>query len=209
MASHNFSRKRLDKNFYKADSLTVAQQLIGKRLVRVHEGVRLSGRIVETEAYCPDGPADLACHGSKNKGRPTKRTAVMFGPAGVAYVYFNYGIHWLFNVVTGHPSQPGAVLIRAIAPLEGIEQMRRLRHPRPDRELTNGPAKLTQAMEITGQHNGEHLCRPDSVIWIEDGSLLPEDKICCGPRIGLGQTPEPWFSMPWRFWLKGDPFVSK
>lgn len=168
-------------------------------------GVRTAGIILETEAYCPQGTADLACHASKNGGRPTPRTATMFGPPGHAYVYFNYGIHWLFNVVTDQPGQPGAVLIRSLRPVEGIEVMRSRRR-RPDAELTNGPAKLTQALEIDGRHNGENLCRDDSVIWIEDEPTVPDKFILNGPRVGLGKTPEPWLSKPWRCWVRPDFF---
>lgn len=179
----------------------MARTLLGKKLVRIVDGQRLVGRIVETEAYCPTGTADLACHASKNDGRPTARTAVMFGPAGCSYVYFNYGIHWLFNVVTGSIGEPGAVLIRALEPLEGIQVMRENRR-RPDGELTNGPAKLTQALNIDGRHNGLNLCDPQSVIWIEDDIKLTQEHIEAGPRVGLGKTPEPWYSMPWRFMIK-------
>ncbi len=170
----------------------------------------MSGMIVETEAYCAaEHDLDLACHGDRvNKGRPTPRTAVMFGPAGIAYVYFTYGMHWMFNIVTGTDNRASAVLIRALKPLEGLEMMRDFR-ARPDRELTNGPAKLAQALAITGADNGRDLCDPHGDIWIEPGGEIPLLETACGPRIGLGKTPEPWLSIPWRYWIKGNHFVSR
>ncbi len=152
----------------------------------------------------------MACHGDRaNNGRPTPRTAIMFGPAGYAYVYFTYGMHWMFNVVTGPTGKANAVLIRALEPVEGIEIMQRHRNGRSFHQLTNGPAKLAQALAIDQSLNGTNLCQPDGVIWIEDTPPIPPEKIRTGPRIGLGKTPEPWLSMPWRYWIDGNPFVSK
>jgi DNA-3-methyladenine glycosylase len=189
----------------------VAAALLGKRLIRLVDGVRVGGRIVETEAYCDtEGDAlDLACHGSANRGRPTERTRVMFGPAGYAYVYFTYGMHWMFNVVTGAPGDANAVLIRALEPEQGEEIMGRRRSGRPRAEWTNGPAKLAQALEIDKSLDGACLFDPDGVIWIEDAPPVPLDEIEQGPRVGLGKTPEPWLSRPWRYWIAGHPFVSR
>jgi len=201
---------RLPQSFYARSARTVAQALLGKKLVRRLNGRLLSGIIVETEAYCDGQERDLACHGERvNDAQPTPRTAVMFGPAGFAYVYFTYGIHWLFNVVTGQEGQPNAVLVRALQPVDGTEQMIELRGERPLTQLTNGPAKLTQALAIDKSHNGANLCRPDGVLWIEDALAVPPSQIAVGPRIGLGKTPEPWHSIPWRYWLVDNPFVSK
>lgn len=201
---------RLTREFYARPSCVVARDLLGKRLVRQWNGRRLSGLIVETEAYCDSEERDLACHGDKaNQGRPTGRTAVMFGPAGYAYVYFTYGMHWMFNVVTGEPGQANAVLIRALQPEEGIEQMTELRGGRPYAQLTNGPAKLAQALAIDKSLNGANLCRSDGVIWIETAEEVPPEAVATGPRIGLGQTPEPWLSIPWRYWIQDNPFVSR
>lgn len=197
-------------SFYAQPARTVAQALLGKKLVRRLDGRLLSGLIVETEAYCDGEERDLACHGERaNNAQPTPRTAVMFGPAGFAYVYFTYGMHWLFNVVTGKPGQPNAVLIRALEPVDGVEEMMGLRGKRQLHQLTNGPAKLTQALAIDKSHNAANLYQPDGVIWIEDAPAVPQNQIATGPRIGLGKTPEPWFSIPWRYWLSGNPFVSK
>jgi DNA-3-methyladenine glycosylase len=165
--------------------------------------------IVETEAYCDSEERDLGCHGDRtNNGRPTGRTAVMFGPAGHTYVYFTYGMHWMLNIVTGTEGQANAVLIRAIEPIEGLSLMRELRE-RPDRELTNGPAKLAQALAVDRSLDGVDLCAPQGLLWVEEGPGLASDEIRTGPRIGLGQTPEPWLSVPWRFWIEGNPYVSR
>ena len=168
------------------------------------------GKIVETEAYCDAEERDLACHGDKaNQGQPTPRTAVMFGPAGYAYVYFTYGMHWMFNVVTGQPGQANAVLIRALEPVEGVEWMVENRNGRSQTQLTNGPAKLAQALAIDKSLNGANLCAAGGVIWLETAPAVPPAAIAAGPRIGLGKTPEPWLSIPWRYWLRGNPYVSK
>lgn len=201
--------ERLTQSFFVRPARVVAVELLGKRLVRQVNGRSLSGVIVETEAYCDSAERDLACHGDKaNGGQPTPRTAVMFGPAGFAYVYFTYGMHWMFNVVTGEDGQANAVLIRALEPVTGVETMVEHRNGRSYRELTNGPAKLAQALAIDKSLNGANLCTPDGVIWLENAPAVPPDTIASGPRIGLGQTPEPWLSMPWRYWLRDNPFVS-
>jgi DNA-3-methyladenine glycosylase len=202
--------KRLSLPFFARPARKVATGLLGKRLVRQVQGRRLSGIIVETEAYCDADEPDLACHGDRaNQGRPTPRTAVMFGPAGIAYVYFTYGMHWMFNVVTGQDGQANAVLIRALEPVEGIEMMVQNRNGRPHNQLTNGPAKLAQALAIDKSLNGANLCAVDGVIWLENAPIAAQTAIASGPRIGLGQTPEPWLSIPWRYWLRDNPFVSK
>jgi DNA-3-methyladenine glycosylase len=132
----------------------------------------------------------------------------MFGPPGHAYVYFTYGMHWMFNVVTGEPGEANAVLIRALEPFEGLDRMSILRG-RPQNELTNGPAKLAQALAIDSTLNGADLCHPDTSIWIEEGPGVNAADVRIGPRIGLGKTPEPWLSMPWRYWINENPYVSR
>ncbi len=200
--------KRLPYAFYARPARQVAQDLLGKLLARRFDGRLICGRIVETEAYCDADEPDLACHGDRaNDGRPTPRTAVMFGSAGFAYVYFTYGMHWMFNIVTGQEGQANAVLIRALEPLTGVDLMAQNRNGRSRREWTNGPAKLAQALAIDKSLNGANLCQPDGVIWLEDAPP-PSEQIAAGPRIGLGQTPEPWYSIPWRYWLRGNPYVS-
>ena len=204
-------RRQLSQLFYARSARTVAVALLGKRLVRRCNGQRVSGIIVETEAYCDhETERDLACHGDRaNNGRPTERTAVMFGPPGYAYVYFTYGMHWMFNVVTGEPGAANAVLVRALEPVEGLDLMREWRNGRAHAQLTNGPAKLAQALAIDKSQNRANLCAADSVVWIETDREIAPDAVATGPRVGLGQTPEPWYSMPWRYWLKDNQFVSK
>jgi DNA-3-methyladenine glycosylase len=200
----------LDHAFFARGACVVAQDLMGKRLVRQINGRLLSGIVVETEAYCDADEPDLACHGDRaNKGKPTPRTAVMFGPPGHAYVYFTYGVHWMFNAVTGQAGEANAVLIRALEPIDGVDVMRGNRNGRSLSELTNGPAKLAQALAIDKSLNGANLCQSDGVIWFADAPAVDPADICTGPRIGMGKTPEPWFSMPWRYWLSGNPYVSK
>jgi len=186
----------LPERFYDRYVVNVARDLLGKRLVRILEGQRISGIITETEAY--DGRQDLACHARVGK---TKRNAVMFGPAGRAYVYFTYGMHWCLNVVTGEQDYPAAVLIRAIEPQEGLTIMAETRKQVNRKQWTNGPAKLTQAMQINGNQNGIHITRQDENLWIETGWQVEESLIQTGLRIGISKTPEPWRSMPWRFWF--------
>lgn len=197
-------RRRLTEAFYARGARRVARDLLGKRLVRVIDGQRVSGIIIETEAYCDADEPDLACHGSDNAGRPTARNAVMHGPPGRAYVYFTYGMHWMFNVVTGEAGRPNAVLVRAIRPEEGVSIIAANRAGRPPREWTNGPAKLCAALAIDGTHNGVSLIAPSADIWLEDGPPIPDARVTTGPRVGLGKrVPEPWLSMPWRYQVKG------
>src|SRR4030095_315637 len=151
----------LPRSFFTRPTRTVARELLGCRLVRQLNGVRLSGVIVEAEAYI--GESDLACHAKAGK---TQRTAVMYGHAGFTYVYFTYGMHWMLNVVTEEKDFPAAVLLRAIEPLEGIEEMRRLRGGKDLRQLGKGPACLTQALGIARAENGVDLCAYRSSLWI-------------------------------------------
>lgn len=184
----------LDKSFYQRKVQTVAQDLIGKKLVRIIDGDRVSGIINETEAY--DGESDLACHASRGK---TRRNFVMYGEAGRSYVYFTYGMHWMLNCVADKEGYPAAVLIRSILPVEGFDIIRRNRTPILEKQWTNGPAKLTKAFSITGILNGETLTSIESGLWIENGVSFPLASIKRTPRIGIQTTPEPWLSKPWRF----------
>ncbi len=162
--------------------------------MRVLDGRRLAGIITETEAYI--GEQDLGCHA--HSGR-TRRNAVMYGPPGRAYVYFTYGMHWCLNAVTEAEGVPAAVLIRAIEPVEGVEIIAARRNGRD----TYGPAKLTQALGITGAQNGLDLCSPASGLWIETGEAVAEENVRYGPRVGLNRVPEPWKSIPWRMQVSG------
>lgn len=192
----------LPRSFYDRPTLQVARDLLGRVLVRVLDGSRIAGRIVEVEAYI--GQDDQACHARFGR---TARNAVMFGPPGFAYVYFTYGMHWMLNAVTEPAGQPAAVLIRAIEPLEGQARIAAHRAGRPPREWTAGPARLTRALRIDGSLNGADLT--DGILFVEAGQPVPDNAVKTGPRIGLYNTPEPWKSLPWRFWLEGSPYVSK
>jgi DNA-3-methyladenine glycosylase len=184
----------LFRDFYEQEVTLVARNLLGKRLVRSSAGKRLSGIIVETEAY--RGEEDLACHAKSGR---TNRTAVMYGPAGHAYVYFTYGMHWCLNAVAGAEGFPAAVLIRSIQPLEGLEDIALRRGRFPQSQWCNGPAKLTQALIVDGTYNGVSICTQESGLWIEDGSNIDEEFVTIGPRVGMGTVPEPWYSKHWRY----------
>jgi len=184
----------LPQEFYNRPTLTVARELIGTRLVRILDGVKLVGLITETEAYI--GETDLACHAKAGR---TPRTLPMYGSPGHAYVYFTYGNHWMLNTVTEREGFPAAVLIRAIQPIEGVEVMSARRNGRD----TFGPGKLTQAMGITKNENTVDLTEASSGLWIEAGVSVPDKSVMIGPRVGLNTVPEPWLSKPWRFLVKG------
>jgi DNA-3-methyladenine glycosylase len=190
----------LPPSFYNRPTLTVARELLGTRLVRILDGVKLVGVIVETEGYI--GEEDLACHA---KAGLTPRTAPMYGPAGHAYVYFTYGNHWMLNAVTEREGFPAAVLIRAIQPIEGVEVMMTRRGGRD----TLGPGKLTQAMGITKSENNLNLTESTSGLWIEAGQIIPEKSVTKSPRVGLNKTPEPWLSKPWRFLVKDISVIAR
>ncbi|HEB66219.1 MAG TPA: DNA-3-methyladenine glycosylase [Chloroflexi bacterium] len=187
--------EKLRRAFFDRPTLQVARDLLGMRLVRVEpDGCRVAGIITETEAYI--GQDDLGCHA---RAGLTPRTRVMFGPPGHAYVYFTYGMHWLFNCVTEREGFPAAVLVRALEPVEGLERIAQRRAGRPRRAWTDGPAKLCQALGIDGAFNGADLCAPDAALFIEAGEPVPESRVTIGPRVGLYSVPEPWKSIPWRF----------
>ncbi len=197
-------RMRLSRDFFSQDTRLVARLLLGKRLVRRLDGHRLAGCIVEAEAYL--GGEDKGCHASVGR---TQRNEVMFGLPGHAYVYFTYGMHWMFNVVTGVEGFPAAVLIRALEPREGVAEMARNRKRRAVFDLCSGPAKLTQALSITRALNGIDLCARGAELWIEDAPPIADADVATGPRIGLNSVPEPWKSIPWRFYVRDSPFVSR
>lgn len=170
--------------------------MIGARLVR-QEGSRIiSGIILETEAY--RGEEDLACH--CRAGR-TPRTEIMYGPPGRAYIYLIYGMYWLLNIVTEEEGSPGAVLIRALEPREGEEVIASRRGGQPRKNWTDGPGKLSRALNIDGSLNGINLCQPGP-LFVTRGMYAPPDTVQTGPRIGLDSVPEPWRSKAWRFVVK-------
>jgi DNA-3-methyladenine glycosylase len=194
----------LPTDFYDRPTLDVTRELLGCRLVRILDGVRLSGIITETEAYV--GETDLASHARVGK---TLRTAPMYGLPGRAYVYFIYGAHWCLNVVTEAEGTPSAVLIRAIEVEEGLGVVESRRAPRTKRgarakraDWTNGPAKLTVAFAIDGSLNNVDMTTTESGLWIEPGIKIPDSSVTIGPRVGLYNVPDPWKSIPWRFIAK-------
>jgi DNA-3-methyladenine glycosylase len=196
---------KLRRSFYtREDTIAVARELLGKRLVvPAPSGERVSGRIVETEAYL--GVEDRAAHSFG--GRRTARTETMYGKGGTVYVFFVYGMHHQFNVVTGRTDVPHAILIRGLEPEEGIELMRQRRGSVANRELTSGPGKLTRALGIDRSFDKEDLA--GDRVWIEDpGALILPDDIASGPRIGVDYAGEHALH-PWRFWLRGNGYVSR
>lgn len=193
--------RRLPRSFFHRPTLQVAGGLLGQRLVWLDRGRRLSGRIIEAEAYI--GQADLGCHA--HVGR-TERNRSMWGQAGHAYIYFTYGMHWCLNVVTEREGRPAAVLVRALLPAEGLRTMRRRRGGRSD--LTGGPARLCQALGIDGRLDGHDLCRIDSRLFLEATAPPPARSVRRGPRVGLENVPEPWKSKPWRFRLTSEAIAA-
>ena len=195
---------KLPREFYtRSNVLTISRELLGKLLVVPdQQGQRVSGKIVEVEAY--RGPKDRASHAYG--GRRTKRTETMYQVGGHAYVYFVYGMYNQFNVVTNVLDIPHAILVRALEPVEGIELMRIRRGAHADRNLTSGPGKLCIAMGID-----RDLDRADLTggrVWLEEYEKVPRSKIATGPRIGIDYAEE-WVEKPWRFWIKGNQFVSR
>ncbi len=183
--------RKLPRAFYDRPALVVARETLGMVLVREGPRGRQAGRVVEVEAY--DGPADAA---SPARSGPTGRAAVMFGPASYAYVYLIYGIHHCLNLVTGPEGYPAAVLIRALEPMERIA------------ERTNGPGLLCRALDINRRLNGTDLT--GDVLYLEDrGLAVRGEDIVERPRIGIKFAGEPWISQPWRFYERGNRWVSK
>jgi DNA-3-methyladenine glycosylase len=195
----------LPREFYtRTNVVAIARQLLGTLLVvPAQDGMRVSGIIVETEAY--RGPQDRASHAYG--GRRTNRTETMYQIGGTAYVYFVYGMYHQFNVVTNVQDIPHAILIRALEPVEGIELMRQRRQGQADHNLTNGPGKLCIALGIDrGLDRGDLL---GDRVWIEEGGRrVASSAIAAGPRIGIDYAEE-WAEKPWRFWIRNNPYVSR
>ena len=188
------------------DPVTVARRLLGQRLVRVNDGERLAGLIVEVEAYL--GAVDRAAH--TFGGHRSRRNESMYLPGGHAYVYFTYGMHYCLNVVCGERDDGVAVLIRALEPVEGIDSMAAARpRARGVADLCSGPAKLTQALRIDREFDGEHLMTSER-LFIERVSSrqLPEGRIAASPRIGVDYAGD-WAARPLRFSLRNNPCVSR
>jgi DNA-3-methyladenine glycosylase len=186
------NENKLDLAFYQRDDVVqIAQDLLGTSIYTKVDGIITGGMIIETESY--RGPEDRASHAYNN--RRTKRTEVMFHNGGICYVYLCYGMHYLLNVVTNVASIPHAVLIRAIRPTVGIDEMlRRRKKSMVTPSLTTGPGSVAQALGIDLGHNGATLS--GETIWIEKG--LPQKKITASPRVGVDYAGEDAL-LPWRF----------
>lgn len=182
---------KLPREFYARPALAVARDLLGKMLVHDYRRVRRAGRVVEVEAYI--GEHDLACHAAKGR---TPRTDVLYGPPGHAYIYFVYGMHHCFNVVTCPEGEAAAVLVRGLEPVEGIEPPVR----------TDGPARLCDALGLTLSQNREDLL--GDRLYLLDAPPPPRRAIARGPRIGVDYAGA-WAARPYRLWLEGNPHVSR
>ncbi|MEM1445938.1 MAG: DNA-3-methyladenine glycosylase [Planctomycetota bacterium] len=197
---------RLDRRFFRQDPVDVARRLLGQRLVHIVDGVRCAGLIVETEAYL--GHQDKAAHSFG--WRKTERTKTMFADGGTAYVFLNYGIHRLLNIVVAKVDEPQAVLLRALEPTEGLDAMY-VRRPKAkrDADLCSGPGKLGAAMGIALGHNGIDLATSDT-LYVERvrSRALPADRIVVRPRIGVDYAEE-WAEAPLRFYVVDNPHVSR
>lgn len=195
---------KLSREFYlRENTLQIARELLGKLLIVPTEtGEKISGMIVETEAYL--GEIDKACHSYKN--RRTTRTETMFSIGGTAYVTLIYGMYFQFNVVTGAVNSPHAVLIRAVEPIQGIAVMRERRGATRDVNLTSGPGKLCIAFGIKSDFKDADLL--GEKIWLEDFQSFKDNEISSGKRIGIDYAEE-FAEKPWRFWVRGNQFVSR
>jgi DNA-3-methyladenine glycosylase len=195
----NSSMVPLTRTFYGRNTVKVAKGLIGKILVRKLDAVLLKGIIVETEAYrAADDPASHAYGGL------TRRNQVMFGEPGHAYVYFTYGMHYCLNVTTEPIGQAGAVLLRAVQPVKGIAEMKRRRRTEHIQNLSNGPAKLTQAFAVTKALNGHDLTTGEKLYIVEPSHPEPL-RVRTGTRIGIRVGGK----KPWRFFARDSPYVSR
>lgn len=196
--------RKLTREFYlRDDTLQIARELLGKTLVvPTAEGERVSGTIVETEAYL--GAIDKAAHSYGN--RRTKRTETMYAVGGTVYIFFIYGMYFQFNVVVGAIDTPHAILIRAVEPLEGVEIMRARRGAMKDKNLTSGPGKLCIALGIDKTFNNGDLL--GDKVWLEEGIEISDAEVAFGKRIGIDYAEE-FAEKPWRFWVKDNLFVSR
>ena len=201
--------KKLDRSFYNRDTLIVARELLGKYIIHKEEGKEQIGKIVEAEAY--KGVMDKAAHSYQNKR--TKRTEIMFGPPGYAYVFLIYGMYPCMNIVTEEKGNPCAVLLRAIEPIEGMEDMSKRRFNKVYDELSksqklqisNGPGKLCMALDITMKHYGLDLCKDE--LFICEGNQKENIKIQEDKRINIDYAEEAADYL-WRFYIKDHPYVS-
>ena len=181
----------------------IAKQLLGYYIITEFKGQFTAGKIVETEAY--RAPEDKASHAYNF--RKTDRTAILYAAAGKAYVYLCYGIHHLFNIVTGPAEVPHVVLIRGLEPVLGIQQMMQRRgHDRQKPQLSAGPGVLTKALGISKAHSGLDMLLPESSIWLS-AAEKQDFEVVASPRVGIDYAEE-WIDIPWRFRIKDNPYCS-
>ena len=187
------------------DAVTVAKELLGKQLIRKINGKEVICKIVETEAYC--GPEDKGCHAFNNKR--TSRTEVMFHEGGCAYIYLIYGMYHCLNVVCNKKDVPEAVLIRAVEPLNGVDVIRNYRQIKSNKEkdLTNGPGKLCQALDIDKSLNGYDLVNGEEMYIVKGDKKEVALKIVVSKRINIDYA-EDYVDKLWRFYIKDNPYVS-
>ncbi len=196
--------KPLPRSFFDRATVTVARELLGATLCRRVDGLTLRGRIVETEAYVGEG--DLACHA---RAGVTPRTEPLYERPGTAYVYLTYGMHHLLNAVTEPAGTPAAVLIRAVEPIEGIEWMEEARGLAKRHLIASGPGRLCQAFGLDLAWNRADLCAGAAAdLWIEAGAEVTGRAVHTSPRIGCQNVPEPWASIPWRFYVAESRHVT-
>ncbi|MHB0976020.1 MAG: DNA-3-methyladenine glycosylase [Candidatus Aquicultorales bacterium] len=188
----------IERRFFERSTEVVAEEILGTYLIRDVDGSRIVCRVVEAEAYLGQGdPASHACRGM------TKRNAVMFGKPGISYVYLNYGVHWMLNAVTEPEGTAGAVLIRAVEPVEGISVMLQKRPVASEYDLTSGPGKLTKALGIGPEEHGLDLTDPAGGLFFAWGDGKPSVK--ASARIGISVGTESLL----RFYVEGSAFVSR
>ena len=196
--------KPLSADFYKTDVVTLAKDLLGKIIVRkLPDGSKIKVMIVETEAY--KAPEDKACHAYNNK--KTDRTKYFWTDGGHLYIFSIYGPNNCMNIVAADKNQPEAVLLRAVEPIEGLDIIKANRkvNCKKIRDLTNGPAKLTKAIQIDKSFNGFDMTKPDAEVFLVDGGYKFETMV--SKRINIDYAEE-WIEKPWRFYIKGNDFVT-
>ena len=193
---------KMNHSFFRKDTVELARNLLGCLLVHGTPDGVAAGMIVETEAYV--GAIDKACHAYRNR---SERTEIMYGDGGFAYVYFIYGMHHCFNVVTGPAGEGNAVLIRALEPVIGLDLMRKRRQTNQLQILCNGPGKVCQALAITKGEYGMDLCDPAGPLRLVRFRHIPDNRITSSPRINVAYAEEA-AAWPWRFYVKDNMYVS-
>lgn len=194
--------KRLPREFYTQSTLKVAKAMLGKYLVRKIGNKKLIGKIVETEAYI--GPEDKASHAYG--GKITKRNKAEYLIGGHIYIYLVYGMYWQLNISTSKEGKPECVLIRALEPIQNQKSLS-CQQASKIRNLTNGPGKLCRWLKLDKSFYGEDLVKSKR-IWLEEGEKVKSNQIVTSKRIGIDYAEE-WADVPWRFYIKDNPFVSR